>query len=459
MGKLLWSPSPERIEQANMTHFVGFVNRRYGLTLENYWGLYDWSVDRIAEFWAAIWDFCGITYSQNFETVADDLEKFPGAKWFPGAKLNFAENLLKRKDDHAAFVFRDERQRTATMTYRELYGQVASLAKWLRTVGLRPGDRVCAYIPNLMQTVVAMLASTSVGASWASCGAELGPTTVIDRFGQIKPKFMFTSDGYFYGNKVFNILPRAQEVASGISSVKKVIVVPYVSQEPAIEKMPEFTLYTEIVASSRDPQIEFEQLPFEHPLYIMFSSGTTGRPKCLVQGAGGVLLSHLRDLVLHSDLKEQDRIGYITTASWMMWNWLISSLAVGATILLYDGNPNYPDWGTMWKFIQDERITIFGCSATYINNQRTVGARPAKAYDLSSLREISQTGSVLSPEGFEWIYNEIKEDLHFNSISGGTDINGCFAGGSPTLPVYAGELQAPALGMKIKATSVSQNNP
>jgi acetoacetyl-CoA synthetase len=450
MGKLLWTPSPERIKQANMTRFINFVNKKYGLKIQDYWQLHAWSVDEISDFWAAMWEFTGIITSQRYDKVIEDLNKFPGARWFPGAKLNFAENLLRYKDNQLAFIFKGETHRTVRMTYAELYKRVESLAHWLRSIGVVPGDRVCAYMPNLVETVVSMLAATSIGAIWASCGAELGPTAVLDRFGQIQPKVMIAADGYSYGNKLFNTLPNAREIAKGIPSLQKVIVVPYVTEKPDTGDSYKFVGYNEIVSTEAASHIQFEQLPFDHPVYIMFSSGTTGKPKCMVQGVG-VLLNHLKELILHSDLTREDRVTYISSPSWMMWNWLVSSLAVGATIVLYDGNPNYPNWGTMWKLIQDEKISIFGCSATYINYLRSVEARPGKNYHLSSLREISQTGSSLSAEGFEWIYKEIKKDLHFNSISGGTDINGCFAIGSPTLPVYAGELQAPSLGMKVKA--------
>jgi acetoacetyl-CoA synthetase len=450
MGKLLWKPSPELIAQSNVTRFIEFVNRKYGLQIQNYWQLHSWSVARIPDFWVAMWEFGGIIASQGYDKVVDDLTKFPGAKWFPGARLNFAQNLLRYTDDHYAFIFSGQAQRTRRMTYAELHKQVTALTKWLRRQGVKPGDRICAYMPNLIETVVAMLAATSAGAVWGSCGAELGPAAVLDRLGQIEPKILFTADGYFYGNKIFNTLPHAEQVAKGIPSIEKVVVVPYVTEKPDVSNMPKFVHYGDIVSSENGTEIQFEQLPFDHPVYIMFSSGTTGKPKCMVQGVG-VLLNEMKDLMLHTDLKRQDRITYITTASWMMWNWLVSSLSVGATIVLYDGSPTYPDWGTMWKLIQDEKITIFGCSASYINYLRSVNATPGKDYDLSSLREISQTGSPLSAEGFEWIYTEVKQDVHFNSISGGTDLNGGFAYGNPTLPVYAGEVSAPELGMKISA--------
>jgi acetoacetyl-CoA synthetase len=301
-----------------------------------------------------------------------------------------------------------------------------------------------------------MLAATSIGATWASCGAELGSQAALDRLGQIEPKVLFTVDGYFYKGKPFNTLLNAEKVAKGIPSLEKVVVVSYVEAKPDISSIPNSVHYDDFLSPEKQPKIQFEQLPFNHPVFIMFSSGTTGKPKCMVQGVG-VLVNHLKELLLHTDLKREDTIMYITSCSWMMWNWLISSLAVGATIVLYDGNPNYPDPNAMWKLIQDEKITIFGCSASYINYLRSEGVKPGKNYDLSSLREISQTGSPLSAEGFEYVYQEIKKDLHFNSISGGTDINGCFAAGSPTLPVYAGELQAPGLGMKVKAYDEKSN--
>jgi acetoacetyl-CoA synthetase len=457
MGELLWEPSKERIEQANMTRFVDFVNRKYDLKIKSYFELYNWSIESIEDFWAAIWEFGGITYSRKYDKVVDALGKFPGAKWFVGARLNFAENLLRYKDGHVAFVFRGETQKSAKMTYAELYNNVARLAESLRKIGVVSGDRVAAYMPNLMETAIAMLATTSIGATWASCGADLGAPAAIDRLGQVEPKVLFTADGYWYKGKTFSSLGNAGTIAKEIPSLKKVVVVPYLQEKPDISNVPRAVHYGEFLSPEKQPKIQFEQLPFDHPVYIMFSSGTTGKPKCMVQGAG-VLVNHLKELMLHTDLKRQDVIMYITSCSWMMWNWLLSSLAIGATIVLYDGNPNYPDSGAMWKLIQDEKITIFGCSASYINYLRSQGIKPGKEYDLSSLREISQTGSPLSVEGFEYVYEAIKKDLHFNSIAGGTDINGCFAAGSPTIPVYAGELQAPALGMKIKAYN-EEGNP
>ena len=441
----LWTPSDERIKSANMTRFIAFVNRRLGRAFKSYDDLYQWSIDDIPGFWSALWEFAGIKASKGCEKVVDDLNRFPGARWFIGARLNFAENLLRYRDDQIAFIFRGETQKTAKMTYRELYATVARLAKSLRDIGVGPGDRVAGYMPNLIETAVAMLATTSVGAVWSSCATDIGPLAALDRLGQIEPKVLFSVNGYFYKGKVFQSLGNAAEVAKAIPSLKKVVIISYAGEKPNIGNIPNAVHYEDFLAKGQEPVLEFEQLPFDHPVFIMFSSGTTGKPKCMVQGAGGILMNQLKELILHSDLKREDRIFYITTCSWMMWNWLLSSLGAGATVVLYDGNPNYPDAGAMWKMAQEERITIFGLSASYVNYLRSEGVRPGKEYDLSSLKEISQTGSPLSAEGFEYIYREIKENLHFNSISGGTDIKGCFAIGSPIKPVHAGELQSPGL--------------
>ena len=449
--KPLWMPSEERIKAANITRFISFVNSRFGLQIQSHDPLYRWSVENIPDFWEALWEFGEIKAFRRYDRIVDDLNRFPGANWFIGARLNFAENLLKYRDAHPALIYRREDQRTATLTYEELYHSVACLAGSLRESGVVSGDRVAAYMPNLMETAIAMLAATSIGALWSSCGTELGPVAVLDRLGQIEPKVLFTVDGYLYKGKTFHLLPNVEEIVRGIPSLERIIVVPSVEEKPDIGPIPNAVLYPDFLSKEKEPDMGFTQLPFDHPVYIMFSSGTTGKPKCMVQGAGGVLINHLKELLLHTDLKRDDRILYITTPSWMMWNWLISSLAVGATVVLYDGHPNHPDWGALWKWVEDQKITILGCSASYIHSLRGIGAKPGKVYDLSSLREISQTGSPLSSDGFEYVYREVKKDLHLNSISGGTDINGCFAAGTPIQPVYAGQLQGPALGMKVKA--------
>jgi len=451
MGKLLWEPSEERKRNANMTKFIDFVNKRYGQDFHSYNELYDWSINKISDFWASVWDFAGIKASKGYDIVVDDLNKILGAKWFIGARLNFAENLLRYRDDHTAFIFKGETQKSANMSYAQLYDSVACLAKSLREMGVTPGDRVVVYMPNMMETAIAMLATTSIGAVWSSCATDIGPGAALDRFGQIEPKVLFTADGYFYKGKTFNTLSNAAEIAKGIPSIKKVAVASYTEERPDISYIPNSVYYDDFLSKERGLGIQFEQLPSDHPVFIMFSSGTTGKPKCMVQGAGGVLINHLKELIIHTDLKREDVHFFITTCSWMMWNWMLSSLAIGNTIILYDGDPNYPDPGAMWRLIRDEKVTMFGCSATYINFIRGRRLKPGMDCDLSSLREIWQTGSPLLPEGFEYAYREIKKDLHFNSSSGGTDINGCFCTGNPISPVYAGELQSPGLGMKVKA--------
>ena len=450
MRKALWVPSKDRIESANIIHFMEMVNRRHQKDFKAYAELYQWSVEAIPDFWADLWDFVGIKYSRRFDKVVDDLSVFPGARWFPGARLNFAENLLRYRDDRTAFIFRGETHASARMTYAELYDSVARLAKSMSETGIGVGDRVVGYMPNMLETVIGMLAASSLGAVWSSCATDIGAPAALERLGQIEPRMLITADGYYYKGKPIETLANAAVVAHGIPTLLKTVVVPYLDEEANISQIPNAVYYRDFVAKEENLEIEFAQVPFDHPQYIMFSSGTTGKPKCMVQGAGGVLINHLKDLMLQTDLRREDTIFYITSCSWMMWNWLISSLGVGATIVLYDGNPNFPHSGAMWKLIEDEKVTVFGCSASYIHFLMKQGEQPAR-FNLSSLREISQTGSALSMEGFEYIYSAVKSDLHLNSISGGTDINGCFAAGSPIQPVYAGEVQGPALAMKIKA--------
>lgn len=444
----LWTPSEETVANANITSFADYVNERHSLKSQSCKHLYEWSVNHIPEFWGSLWKFLEIISSQKYETVVEDLSRFPGTNWFPGARLNFAENLLRFNDDRPALIQIDEAGDRESLSYFELNAKVAKLARSLRSLGVKTGDRVAAYMPNKSETIIAMLASASVGATWASCGAELGPTAVLDRIGQIEPKVLFTVDGYRYKGKTFSLAANIDTVASGVPSLQKIIVTQTLEQSPS--KSEKFALLDDFL-SEGTPSIFYEQLPFNHPMYIMFSSGTTGKPKSIVQSAGGVLLNHMKELVLHADLKREDKIAFITSPSWMMWNWLASSLSVGSTLLLYDGDPNYPTWENMWKHVQDEDVSIFGCSASYIGYLKGINAEPGNVFDLSRLREIPQTGSSLSEEGFEWVYSRVKKDIHLNSISGGTDINGCFAAGTPTLPVYAGEVQCAALGMKIAA--------
>ncbi len=458
MREPLWRPSWDRIENANITQFIEFVNTKFDLWIADYDGLYDWSVNSIEDFWASVWEFSKVTSSHGYSSVVDEIGKMPGATWFPDARLNFAENLLRFNDDSLAFIFKGETAPVIRMSFSDLHQEVSRLSNTLREMGIRPGDRVAAYMPNIPATAIAMLAATSIGATWSSCGTGLGPKAVLDRLEQVEPKILFTVGSYSYKGKEFDVLSKASIVATGIVSLERTVVFPYVRNDFDISALPHSIMYDDFVSSAKSSEITFEQLPFNHPLYIMFSSGTTGKPKCMVQSAGGVLLQHLKELLLHTDLKTGDRLWYQTEPSWMMWNWMLSSLAVGTTLVLYDGNPNHPDWKSSWNLIQDERVNVFGCSATYLNYLKSENARPGEEFDLSALREISQTGSALSAEGFQYVYDAIKKDLHFNSISGGTDINGCFAAGTPIQPVYAGELQGPALGMKIRAYDENKNS-
>ncbi|MFW6099159.1 MAG: acetoacetate--CoA ligase [Thermodesulfobacteriota bacterium] len=451
MAKLLWQPSEERIRQSNMYRFMNYVNERYNTDFTEYNPLYQWSVDHIPDFWAAMWDFARIKASEPYTRVVDDLTKMPGARWFEGARLNFAENLLRYRDDQTAIVFKGEAQAPIRMTYAELYREVACVAKSLKDIGVEAGDRVTGFMPNMPETIIAMLAATSLGATWSSCSPDFGMKGVLDRFGQIKPKVLFTANGYSFKGKNFDSLGRVSDILKQLSTIEKVVVVPYTKTDPDLSQVPNAVDYREFKSPDDTLQVTFEQLPADHPLYIMFTSGTTGLPKCMVQSAGGILINHLKELMLHCDLKREDTIFYFTTCGWMMWNWLTSSLAVGATIVLYDGNPFHPDPGALWQLAQDEKIAIFGTSAGYIAALQNAGVRPGKAYDLSPLQTVLSTGSPLSVEGFEYVYREVKEDLQLASISGGSDINGCFAGGNPMGPVYAGELQCRQLAMKVEA--------
>ena len=452
MGKLLWKPSAENVQATNMYRFMNQINDRFGQNIVEYSQLYQWSVENIPEFWETIWDFTGIIASEPYREVIDDLSKMPGAKWFSGARLNFAENLLRYRDDQVAIVFKGESQESTYITYAELYREVARLASAMKKSGVQVGDRVVGFMPNMPQTIIAMLAASSMGAVWSSCSPDFGIKGVLDRFGQIRPKIIFTANGYSFKGKKIDSLARIADILKQLPSIEKVVVVPYTDSEPDISTVPNAVLYPDYVSDAdTDLDIEFTQLPFGHPLYIMYSSGTTGLPKCMVQSTGGILIHHLKELMLHTDLKRQDTIFYFTTCGWMMWNWLTSSLAVGATVVLFDGNPFHPHPGALWEMAEKEKLTVFGTSAGYIAALQNAGVTPGKTYDLSPLRAVLSTGSPLSIEGFEFIYREVKSDLQLASISGGTDLNGCFALGNPMAPVYAGELQCRGLAMKVEA--------
>ncbi len=451
MSNMLWQPSRQRIEKSNMYRFMQMVNQRYHQSFDDYDPLHRWSVTNISDFWTAMWDFAQIKASKPYTEVIDDPTRMPGAKWFSGARLNFAENLLRFRDDRVALSFRGEDRVAMQMSYAELYDEVARVAWALRTAGVTVGDRVGGFLPNMPHAVVAMLATASIGAVWSSCSPDFGIKGVLDRFGQIKPKVVFTADGYWFKGKRVDSLERMQSILQSIPEIEKVVVVPYADTSPDISALPNAVGYEDFRAKEAPPEIEFEQLPFDHPLYIMFTSGTTGLPKCMVQSAGGILINQMKEHLLHVDLKRDDTIFYFTTCGWMMWNWLVCGLGVGAKVVLYDGNPFHPDAGALWQMAQEEKITVFGTSAGYIAALQNTGLKPKEAYDLAPLRAILSTGSPLSVEGFEFVYAHIKKDLQLASISGGSDINGCFAGGNPMAPVYAGELQCRFLGMSVAA--------
>lgn len=451
MSKMLWQPSEEKIHQSNLYRFIRFVKDRFTLDLNNYAELYDWSVTNIPDFWACMWDFAEIRYSKTYDRVLDQAETMPGNKWFEGARLNFAENLLRHRDDRVALIFKGESNPTVRITYADLYDEVARVATSLKAMGVGTGDRVVGFMPNMPQSIIAMLAATSLGATWSSCSPDFGIKGVMDRFGQIAPKVLFTADGYWFKGKAMDSLQRISEIVKQLPSVEKMVVVPYTSENPDITAIDKAEMFDDFKSSKSGLTIEFEQLPPDHPLYVMYSSGTTGLPKCMVQSSSGILINHMKELMLHTDLKRDDVIFYFTTCGWMMWNWLTSALSVGASVVLFDGNPFYPDPGVLWQMAEDEKITVFGTSAGYISALRNTGLRPKDKFNLSNLRAVLSTGSPLSEEGFEYVYDAIKTDLQLSSISGGTDLNGCFALGNPTAPVYIGELQCRGLGMKVEA--------
>ncbi|MGB9629272.1 MAG: AMP-binding protein, partial [Thermodesulfobacteriota bacterium] len=450
MGKLLYAPTEQRKKNANVTKFMEFVNQRYGKNLSTYQALYNWSIEDIPNFWAAVWDFCKVRASRPYEKVVDDVSKFPGAKWFLGAELNYAENILRRRDEHPAFIFIGENKKRTRMSYAQLYNQVATLGNSLRKIGIKTGDRVAAYLPNLMEGVAAMLATSSIGAIWASCGLELGPDAAIDRLAQIEPKVLFASDGYYFKGKEFDTLSAVEKVARNIPSLEKVVMIPYLKERPEIRSIPKSTYYSDFISKEKLSEIQFEKLPPDHPHVILFSSGATGKPKCIVHGLAGTLMVHLKTHILHFDLTSEDRALFIATPTWMVWNVQVSALATGCTLILYDGNPFYPDHGAIWKIVQDERVTFLGCGAGFILGCKEQGLKPKDLFDLSSLKGIFQSGSILPKEGFEYVYEAIKEDLYFNSGLGGTDAQAGLIEGTPLQPVFAGEMSGPALGFATK---------
>lgn len=448
-SNMLWAPTDKMIQNAQMTSFREAVNSRFQLSLSSYEELYQWSLDQADDFWSEMWTFEGIVSSAPPTQVIDDLARMPGAKWFQGSRLNYAENLLRYRDQRVAIHFRGEDRVQSRLTYAELYQKVAQTAQAMAAAGVTAGDRVAGFIPNLPETIITMLAAASLGAIWSSSSPDFGIKGVLDRFSQIKPKLIFAADGYFYGGKRFNSLEKLQEILHELPSVEKVVVITY-TERPDISSLPSSIHWDDFIDNSAT-EVPFAQLPFDHPLYIMYSSGTTGLPKSIVHSAGGTLIQHLKELMLHCDLRRDDTIFYFTTCGWMMWNWLVSSLAVGATLVLYDGNPFYPGPEGLWKMAEDLNITVFGTSAKYLDALESTGAKPGQECDLKALRAILSTGSPLSEESFDYVYSHIKADLLLSSISGGTDIISCFVLGNPVLPVYRGELQCRGLGMKVEA--------
>ncbi|MBO4915318.1 MAG: acetoacetate--CoA ligase, partial [Oscillospiraceae bacterium] len=449
MQKLLWTPSEEVKNGCRMADFMRFVNRRCGSDFHEYSELYKWSVDNIPDFWAAIWDYFDIICSKPYDTVVDDLGKFPGARWFEGAKLNYAENILRFCDrDGIAITFRGEDYLRTELTRRELKSTVERLATAFRNEGVKPGDTIAGYLPNLPETIIAMLAAAAVGATWCSCATDIGAGAAIDRVGQIHPTILVTTDGYRYKGKTFSTLPNVKEIAAGIPSLKRVVVVHYAG-EPELSDIPMAVRFEDYLAPA-PKDFAYEQVPASHPLVVMFSSGTTGKPKCMVQSHAGILVNQLKELTLHCNIQEGSKLLYITTCSWMMWNWQAAALGTGAELCLFEGNPSYPDDAAIWKVLEEEKVTDFGLSASYIHMLIAHDFSPRQHADLSALRAISQTGSALSDAGWEFVYSEIKKDYHFNSIAGGTDINGCFGIGNMMIPVYSGELSALGLGEKVE---------
>lgn len=458
--KILWKPTKKQIQDSQMTEFTNYVNDHYQLSLQNYKELHTWSVQNITDFWQTFWDYSKIIHTGKIVSVVDDDSKMPGAKWFSGIKLNFAENLLRYRDDKIALIFKGESSlpdsqagKPRYITYKQLYEKVSVLAGAMRNAGVQPGDRITGFLPNMPIAVIAMLASASIGAIWSSCSPDFGIKGVLDRFQQIKPKILFTVDGYYYNGKKFNYLDKVKQIAEQLPTLENVIVKPYISHSVNVDDIPNGISYKDFTNKSTKHELQFEQLPFDPPLYIMYSSGTTGMPKAIVHGAGGTLIQHLKELRLHTNLTRDDTIFYFTTCGWMMWNWLISALAIGTTVVLYDGSPFYPDGNALWNLADELEITVFGTSAKYIASCEAAEIQPNVNNSLPKLRAILSTGSPLAPESFDYVYTKIKKDVLLSSIAGGTDIIACFVLGNPNLPVYRGEIQCRGLGMKVHSYS------
>ncbi|HCT5133440.1 TPA: acetoacetate--CoA ligase [Aeromonas hydrophila] len=440
----LWQPDQERIQQSNLQHFMAEVNRFHGLQLHSYAQLYQWSVEKTTRFWPLVWQHCGVK-GELGNIVAENRQEMQRTRWFPDSRLNFAENLLRRQDDTLAIISRIEGSPSQTLSWRELADQVARLAQWLRGQGIGRGDVVAAYLPNIPETVVAMLATTSLGAIWTSTSPDFGEASVVERFGQTRPRVLFAVDGYRYNGKAIDIQDKVAGVVGQIDSIEQTVIIPLLGHPLQLGHD-----WCQILAGQPDAGLQFESMAFNDPLYILYSSGTTGKPKCIVHGIGGTLLQHLKEHQLHCDIKPGERVFYFTTCGWMMWNWLVSALASGATLVLYDGSPFYPDGNVLWDLARDEEVALFGTSAKYLDALHKQDYAPIKTHQLPQLRLICSTGSVLSPEGFDYAYQQIKRDVQLSSISGGTDICSCFVIGNPISPVYRGESQGRGLGLAVQ---------
>jgi acetoacetyl-CoA synthetase len=446
MGEPIWQPSTERVAASNLTRFAAFARDKYGAPDGDYAALWRWSVGQREQFWTAMMEFAGVLHTPGTAPVLQHRDRMPGAVWFEDTRLNFAENLLARDDDHVALVFCDERGGRREMSYRQLRSEVARVAAGLRDLGIGPGDRVAGFVPNLPESIVAMLAATSLGAAWTSCSPDFGINGVLDRFGQVAPRVLFTADGYSYNGRTIDSLAPVRGVLEKLPSVERVVVIPYVSDTPGIAGLPNAVHFRDF--GQAGAALEFARVPFDTPLFVMYSSGTTGVPKCIVHGVGGTLLQHRKEHLLHGDLKPDDALFFFTTCGWMMWNWLVSGLATGSTVVLFEGSPFAPDRDVLWRMAERERITHFGTSPKYLSALQKDGGAPGGKFDLGALRVLMSTGSPLAPEQFDFVYEGIKRDLHLASISGGTDIISCFCLGNPWLPVHRGEIQSAGLGMQ-----------
>ncbi len=445
----MWSPSPERVSKANLTAFMRFVRDCGHLKFHGYPELHRWSIKKPEEFWQSVWDFCGIVASRPAERVVVDFDRFPGCRWFPGARLNFAENLLRHRDDRRALVFWNEAGFQRSLTFGELYASVARMATAFKDLGVKSGDRIAGIVPNMPEALIAMLAAASLGAIWSSCSPDFGAQGIVDRFSQIEPKILIAADGYVYDGRSFGSLERLGTVLPQLPTVEQVIVIPYLQENPDLSAIGRARLWRDLIDREKPADFQFEQFPFDHPLYILYSSGTTGLPKCIVHTAGGILIQHQKEHVLHCDLGRDDVLFYFTTCGWMMWNWLMSGLAVGCTVVLFDGSPLSPSADVLFDMCDQEGITVFGTSPRFLTGIAKLGREPKKSHNLGSLRTILSTGSPLNGDGFDYVYSKVKSDVCLANISGGTDLCSCFALGNPLAPVYRGELQTRGLGMHV----------